>query len=225
MKLQIVRDFENVVQINETAYGVEQRRDIKSLLKYIPRGSEVLDVGCGYGIPTTEAAKYFRMSACDVDTRGSAEFVETVMRFREIPFKWSEPNKLPFADASFDALLLYAVIEHVSEKVILLNECARVLRPHGKIFMFRAVNKFAFAEKLATWMGLCTHGDEVVTRKMLEDALTESGFGIDKIGWQGWLPENGLPRWPIFLLNQILTRIPLINRFSHDYYVIATKRT
>ncbi|MCL2105127.1 MAG: class I SAM-dependent methyltransferase [Kiritimatiellaeota bacterium] len=224
MGLSIIQGYEGVVRLDETAYGVEQRRDIASMLQYIPRGAEVLDVGCGFGLPTADAAKFFRMSACDLNSRGHSEFIEMLMRLRGIPFKWSEPDKLPFDDASFDALLLYAVIEHVPEKVPLLKECARVLRPHGKIFMFRAVNRFAFAEKLATWMKLVTREDEVVTRRTLEEAITGGGFTIDKIGWQGWLPENYLPKWPIFLANQILTRIPLVNRFSHDYYVVATKR-
>jgi SAM-dependent methyltransferase len=143
---------------------------------------------------------------------------------RGVPFKWSEPNKLPFADASFDAVLLYAVIEHVHEKGIFLKECARVLRPQGKIFIFRAINKIAFAEKLAGWLRLVTHGGDVVTRQMLEAVLAEGGFSINTIGWQGWLPEGGLPRWPVFLLNQLLTRIPLINLLSHAYTVVATKR-
>lgn len=222
--MTIIQSFEGVVRLDETAYGLEQQRDIASMLRYIPRGAEVLDVGCGFGLPTAEAAKYFRVSACDVDSRGTPEFIEMLMRLRGIPFKWSEPDRLPFADMSFDALLLYAVIEHVPGKVALLKECARVLRPQGKIFMFRAVNKFAVAEKLAAWMRLVTHGNDVVTRRMLEEAITESGFEINKIGWQGWLPENYLPKWPVFILNQTLTRIPLINRFSHDYYAVATKR-
>lgn len=59
---------------------------------------------------------------------------------------------------------------------------------------------------------------------MLEKAIDESGFNLLKIGYQGWLPENGLPAKPIFLLNQLLTRIPLANLFSHDYYAVAEKR-
>lgn len=124
------------------------------MLRYIPRGAEVLDVGCGFGISTADAAKYFKMSGCDINSRGNPEFIEMLMRLRGIPFKWSEPGKLPHADASFDALLLYAVIEHVPEKTALLKECARVLKPGGKIFMFRAVNKISFAEKLARLMKL-----------------------------------------------------------------------
>jgi hypothetical protein len=82
----------------------------------------------------------------------------------------------------------------------------------------------AFAEKMASIMGYSTHGSDVVTRQMLEDALSVSGFKLNRLGYQGWLPENGLPRWPIFLANQILSRIPIIRKFSHDFYFVATRR-
>ena len=36
-----------------------------------------------------------------------------------------------FEDNSFDAITLHEVIEHISDPIPLLNECARILRPNG----------------------------------------------------------------------------------------------
>ena len=225
MPSNIVSDFEGVIRLDTTAYGLEQRRDIKSMLKYIPRGAAVLDVGCGFGLPTSQASEYFAMSACDIDSRGQPDFIEQLMKLRNIDFKWSQSGNLPFGDHMFDALLLYAVIEHVPDKVALLNACRRVLKPSGKIFIFRAVNQHSIAERIVRRLGYATHGNDVVTKSSLIQAAEASGFDVDRIGYQGWLPENMLPRTLVFSLNQLLVRIPWVNRFSHDFFLVATRRT
>ena len=225
MPPNIVSDFEGVIRLDTTAYGLEQRRDIKSMLKYIPRGSSVLDVGCGFGLPTSQASEYFAMSACDIDSRGQPDFIEQLMKLRNIDFRWSQPGTLPFEDGRFDAVLLYAVIEHVPDKVSLLKACRRVLKPSGKIFIFRAVNQHSIAERIVRRFGFPTHGNDVVTKSGLIQAAKASGFDVDRIGYQGWLPENLLPRTLVFTLNQLLVRIPGVNRFSHDFFMVATRRT
>lgn len=225
MPPNIVSDFEGVIRLDTTAYGLEQRRDIKSMLNYIPQGAAVLDVGCGFGLPTAQAAEYFAMSACDINSRGNPEFVELLMKLRNIDFKWSQPGSLPYEDHVFEAVLLYAVIEHVPNKCELLKACRRVLKPNGKIFIFRAVNQHSITEKIVGSLGYPTHGADVVTKAVLIQAVEESGFAVDRIGYQGWLPENTFPRTLVFSLNQLLVRIPWVNRFSHDFFLVATRRT
>jgi len=219
-----LRTLEWLQQINMSAYGMVQKQDIYSMRKYLPAQAAVLDVGCGFGLPSQQAAELFNVSACDVlDSSTNTRFRELVMENRGIEFRWSTPDKLPFEDHSFDGVLLYAVIEHVRDKQSLLSECSRVLKPHGVLFMFRAVNVIAFAEKFAHLLGHGTHGTDVVTRDQIFAVTRQSGFDVIKWGYQGYLPENGLPRLPIFAINALLTRIPLINRFSHDFYFICKK--
>jgi SAM-dependent methyltransferase len=43
--------------------------------------------------------------------------------------------RLPFQDASFDYLLSSEAIEHLPDQLAMLRECARVLRPRGKLFL------------------------------------------------------------------------------------------
>jgi ubiquinone/menaquinone biosynthesis C-methylase UbiE len=208
-----------------SAYGLEQALDIKKMRRHLPARAKILDIGCGFGMPTAQASRHFEMSACDIATHDQKGFIETIMRMRGIEFKWIEGGQLPFPDASFDGVLMYAVIEHVADKEPFLRECARVLKPGGKIFAFRAVNKRAFAEWLARKTGLPAHGNDVVTKPMLQAVFEKTGFRIDRLGFQGWLPENRLPKWPVFCVNQILSRLPFINAFSHDYWLIAEKIT
>jgi SAM-dependent methyltransferase len=43
--------------------------------------------------------------------------------------------RIPFEDASFDYLLCSEAIEHLPDQLAVLRECARVLRPRGKLFL------------------------------------------------------------------------------------------
>ncbi len=227
MKQNIIRNFESLIRIDSSAYGLQQKKDIASMLKYLPAQSKLLDAGCGFGLPTAQAAEFYDTCACDIlkSVAGSASFRELLMSLRGIDFRWSEPTKLPYDDQVFDGILLYAVIEHVpnSEKVAFLKECRRVLKPAGKLFMFRAVNSRSIAERLEHKFGYMTHGGDVVSLTQMRQVTGESGFHIVKWGYQGWLPENHLPRIPIYAMNAVLARIPLINLFSHDFYFICTK--
>ncbi len=217
--------FEEVVRLDETAYGIVQERDIRKMVCWLPSGSDVLDAGCGFGLPTAQAADFFNVSACDIPGYANRDnrFHEAVMQERGIDFKWSEPGHLPYADGSFDGVLLYAVIEHVPDKVEFLTECRRVLRPGGRIFMFRAVNRIAVAERMARVLGLCTHGDDVVDRGQMQDVFEKSGLRLDTWGYQGWLPENRMPKYAVYVLNQILVRLPWVRKFSHDFFFICTR--
>ena len=211
--------------LDRTAYGLEQRRGIRSMRKYLPAGARVLDIGAGFGSPTRDAARFFEMQACDIRPTSPEQqaFVEIVMRMQELPFQWIDTPSLPYAESSFDGVMLYAVLEHVADKVALLAECRRVLRPGGVVFVFRAVNRHAFAEKLAALLGYFTHGNDNVTARQLRDAIAQAGLTLSRMGYHGWLPENGLPSWPIYYMNLLLSNLPLVNHFSHDFWLVATK--
>jgi len=52
---------------------------------------------------------------------------------------------LPFADASFDLVIAWDVVEHVQNPALLLAELARVLRPGGRVLL-TVINRFAFRD-------------------------------------------------------------------------------
>jgi ubiquinone/menaquinone biosynthesis C-methylase UbiE len=214
-------------RIDMSAYGLVQKRDIRSMLTFLPAKSSVLDVGCGFGGPSQQAAEIFNLSACDIQPSpsniSSLRFHELVMELRGIEFRWINADKLPYEDQKFDGVLLYAVVEHVSDKTALLNECNRVLKPGGIVYMFRAVNAKAFAEYLASVLGYPTHGKDVVSLNQILAVVQQTGFDVMKWGYQGWFPEYRLPRVPIFVINALLTRIPIIRRFSHDFFFVCRK--
>ena len=58
----------------------------------------------------------------------------------EIGYDVGVGEKLPYADASFDAVICVDVLEHVADLSQVLLEVARVLRPGG-LFLFDTINR------------------------------------------------------------------------------------
>jgi len=94
----------------------------------------VLDVGCGEGQLTRLAAQ-LGAHATGVDpTRAQL----TVARQRQGGgvYVSGQAQRLPFAAASFDAVVACLVFEHIAETDLALGEVARVLEPGGRFVFF-----------------------------------------------------------------------------------------
>ncbi|MBR8743591.1 cyclopropane-fatty-acyl-phospholipid synthase family protein [Nocardiopsis sp. MG754419] len=101
-------------------------------------GQRVLDVGCGLGQPAARIA-----AAEDVHVTGVSISREQVKRATELAekadfasrleFQHGDAMRLPFADASFDAVVAIESIFHMPDREQVLAEIARVLKPGGRI--------------------------------------------------------------------------------------------
>lgn len=100
------------------------------------RGLDVLDAGCGPGLYAAElVARGARVTAFDVSPRmvelaraRAAGAVEIRVSDLEQPLPW-------LADASFDLVLQALVLHHVRDRVGMLRELRRVLRPGGRLVL------------------------------------------------------------------------------------------
>lgn len=105
-----------------TYTGPSAKRDSRELmsvlLSYIPEGARVLDLGCG---PRDQAVpvEFLGHKYVGVDyTNTSADFL-------------ADAHAIPFASSSFDCILSYAVLEHLHNPYIAIQEITRVLKPGG----------------------------------------------------------------------------------------------
>lgn len=90
----------------------------------------VLDVACGPGY-VSAAAKNSAADPTGIDF--SEKMVAIAKRmFSEIPFKQGDAHSLPFADNSFDRVLMNFGLLHVSHPEKACIEACRVLKPGGK---------------------------------------------------------------------------------------------
>ncbi|MFH8986234.1 class I SAM-dependent methyltransferase [Streptomyces varsoviensis] len=111
--------------------------DPELLAAHLPVEGRILDYGCGYGRLVLELTERGYRDVRGVDpsaalvARGLADHPELrLTRLRELP--------LPFADASFDAALLFAVLTSDPDPVAqesAVAELARLVRPGGVVYV------------------------------------------------------------------------------------------
>jgi tRNA (mo5U34)-methyltransferase len=98
-------------------------------------GLRVLDAGCGLGYGATTMA---RAGAATVDAiDANSGVIESSARKDKagVRFRMGDVRHLPYADASFDLVVCFEVLEHMVEHDELLAEFKRVLRPAGRLLI------------------------------------------------------------------------------------------
>ncbi|HVZ58081.1 MAG TPA: class I SAM-dependent methyltransferase [Chitinophagaceae bacterium] len=115
--------------------GIEASREMARLAA-LPRGSRVLDVGCGIGGPCRMLAEEFGCRVIGVDL--TAEYIRTAKELSRLAgldtvtdFIQADARALPFDQNRFDAVWTQHAQMNISQKEALYAEIARVLRPGG----------------------------------------------------------------------------------------------
>ena len=104
---------------------------------YIGKDSFVLDVGCGYGriLALLEDLGYEDLHGTDF----SIGMIERGIRLHpELDLRLMEFGKIPYADESADAVILFAVLTCIAsdeEQKELIEEVRRVLKPEGILYI------------------------------------------------------------------------------------------
>jgi len=118
---------------------------ILQTLNYIDKSKnlQILDVGCGPGVSTFVLAKDLRKSqVIGIDCAGS--MIERACQHHKRKFKYlnnvvfqqEDASSLSFADRSFDLVVGHSFIYLVENRLAVLNEIRRVLKPGGvAVFM------------------------------------------------------------------------------------------
>ena len=95
----------------------------------------LLDCGCGPGSITAGLAAAVSPGEClgiDISSDRIATARQAHASHPNLRFEVADVESLPFDDASFDAVFLHTVLQHVNP-VAAVAQCARVLRPGGVI--------------------------------------------------------------------------------------------
>ena len=109
-------------------------RYVSYLVNVLPRGSDLLDLGCGAGTPTTKRlAEHFAVTGVDISQR------QVERACRDVPgatFIRADITSLHLPQCSFDAVTAFFSIIHVPrhEQPDLLRSIAAWLRPNSLLF-------------------------------------------------------------------------------------------
>lgn len=103
-------------------------------------GSSVLDVGCGMGTPAIRLAQATggRVTGITVSheqVKRAAARAEAAGLADRVSIRWADAAALPFEEKSFDAVWALESIIHMPDRVRVLREIARVVRPGGRVVL------------------------------------------------------------------------------------------
>lgn len=116
----------------------------------IKKGESILDVACGTGPSTIEAARLVgasgRVLGIDIAPGMLSVAREKVAQagFRNVEFYEMDAERLEFEDSAFDAAISQFGLMHFPDRLKALSEIRRVLKPDGRL----SVSVWSFPEKV-----------------------------------------------------------------------------
>jgi SAM-dependent methyltransferase len=136
------------VQLRQEIYGedigqnswltADEYRTWLAWLKLAPK-AHTLEVGCGSGGPALFLARETgaQVTGVDVDEQGVAQanrMAQELGMAERAQFQQADASQpLPFEDATFDAVLSVDAINHLPDRLAVLYELRRVLKPGGRL--------------------------------------------------------------------------------------------
>jgi SAM-dependent methyltransferase len=192
------REAPELLQFGSLVAAHQYRRLYPWWRRHVPAGAEVLDWGAGNGhFSYFLTHSGYRTTGFSFEPFSFERWLEAP-GYRFVAGSAADPVRLPFPDASFDAVASIGVLEHVREtggdEAASLAEIARVLRPGGTLLAWHFPNRWSWIDLAArAFPGKHVHHWRYTPadiRRLVEGA----GLELIETRRYGLLPRNSMHR-------------------------------
>jgi ubiquinone/menaquinone biosynthesis C-methylase UbiE len=154
----------------------ERRKSVTALIRAMPKGMDLLDLGCGTGLPSTKMlAGHFNVTGVDFSVEAIVRAKRNVADAR---FMQKDITEIDFPPASFDVITAFYSIFHIPRRQQpgVIQKLAVLLRPGGIVVATMGIRsiKALFDHD---WMGTQMYWSSFDSRKNLE-CLKRAGLRI-----------------------------------------------
>ncbi|MEN9205200.1 MAG: methyltransferase domain-containing protein [Thermostichales cyanobacterium BF4_bins_65] len=170
-------------------------------LDRLPKGTKVLDVGCGIGGSSRILAKDYGF-----DVTGITISPQQVKRAQELTppgvtahFQVDDAMNLSFADGSFDVVWCIEAGPHMPDKAIFAKELMRVLKPGGKLVVADWNQRDDRHKPLNWW-------ERLIMRQLLDQWAHPAFASIE--GFAELLEATGLTDGPVITADWTQETLP-----------------
>ena len=155
-------------------------RTVLQWAKALPPGASILDLGCGHGIPISEALLQVGHKVYGVDASPTlvSKFRE---RFPEVPVECSMVEDSPFFSRTFDAAVAWGLMFLLTPETqrSLIGKVARALDRHGRFLFTSPKQTCTWADSL-TGLPSVSLGHEAYEQELAAHGLALVGNDEDE---------------------------------------------
>jgi SAM-dependent methyltransferase len=170
------------------------------LTAHLARNTEqitILDWGCGKGHISYLLRKHgFNVMSCDragkADDSAFGQATPIIQEANISVVPLTDDVALPFADASFDCVVSFGVLEHVPADLASLREIRRVLKADGLLYITFLPYFLSWTQAVARVMGNTYH-DRLYRSDGVRRIAAEARFSVRALWHAQLFPKNTVP--------------------------------
>lgn len=218
-------------------------RDALNMNAMVKPGGAILDLGCGFGHMSYLLKRIGFSNVVSADLNHDEPFY--IARYNEIfpndkiPYhslNILETDDHPLFNTKYDAICISGVLEHVDDFSLFLKRTKYLLKPSGKLCLYRFPNRYSWIERVNDLrFKNAIHHPLRFSSNEVHFMLRWHGYSIDEWAYEEILPVNlrGLPRtsaktyhaisFLLMPLGRVLCSIPIVNKLSTSFRFISTK--
>lgn len=202
----------------------------KLALKFVPKNSKVLDIGCAGGYVGHELKQKKRCSVFGIDLAPPERIVK-LDSFLKVNLEKGLPKTVP---SDVDAVLMLDILEHLSSPETFLKQLREHVKFNPNVTIYASTGNIAFfITRFLHLFGMFNYGKKGIldithkrlfTRKTFISLFEQNGFSVQQVcsipgPWQLFFGDNFFGRM-VSSINSAICRI-WSSMFAYQFFLIV----